>query len=322
MITMASSDGEIHLKEEWNQACEPCSLLIPAARMLVILRELDGETLTLTASPGKLRLQCGSSDYKVTLDGSDFPPVPSFDADQYFSVDAKRLADAITKTAFSTDEKSTRYSLGGIQCEFDSVLTLASTDSKRLSAVQLPFEKINGAASAKAVIPAVAMRMVKDIPCDGNTLVAIRANDVTFKIATLSVTCQQVQGMFPNWRKVIPGDEAKRRTSIPVNQFANLVKRVRAMETGESNAIDLSFGEGKLVAASIEKDIGSAVDEIPIPDDGEKMTIRMSAPYISEVLKVLDASTSVEVRLMSKEDRVLFVSDNYQHVIMSIQAVD
>src|SRR6185437_11687986 len=88
-MTLAASDSEIHLKNEMPCDSGKVFCLLPAARVMSILKELTAETITLTGDSSKVRIVCGSADFELgCVDPEEFPPTPTFDADSYYLFNA------------------------------------------------------------------------------------------------------------------------------------------------------------------------------------------------------------------------------------------
>lgn len=328
-IYLSSSDSEMHLRTELPYEGPAETALIPAARMLGILRELEGEQLKLTIKPGTVRIQCGSADFNLGCQlPADFPPVPVFDADAYFTVDPMAFQDCIKKTIFSTDTKSSRYALGGIQLEFvGESMTLSSTDSSRLSTIATSASKVNNPEwgdDAKngsiPVIPVSAMRLIEKTLEPGVVVkIAIQKSGVSFKIDETSISTMSIQGRFPDYKKVIPESNLfTRKLTIPVGPFASILKQVMIMVSEESRGIDFKFGSGILRVSSKSADIGDGTAEMPLANDQEPITITLAGPYVSEMLKCLDPTATVDVGIIAADERALFTSGNYRHVVMPI----
>jgi len=320
-IALSASDTEIHMQVDVPYIGEPEQILIPSSRMLAILREASGDELTLTVTDKKLRIKCGSANYNLGLeDAEEFPDIPIFNADAYFTVAATPLRDGIKRTSFSVDEKTTRYALGGIQVEFEGeTLSLASTDSRRLSLAKAAASKVNNPEwpIVNPVVPVAAMRIIAGVLNTEPCWIASANNNVVFKIGNVSITSQTVQGRLPDYRKVlVKPEESKRTVMIPVNQFSALVRQVRVLETPESTGLTFIFGGGKLIIESKDQDIGKAQSDMPIPDDGEPLTIIFGGSYVADLLKNLDQGSSVEVKLIDGDNRAMFISGDYQHLIM------
>lgn len=325
-LTFAASNSEIHMHAEIEYVGDVEKVLIPATRMIAILRELNGDEIRLTIKAEKLQVRCGSADYQIGIEPAEgFPPVEKFDEESFYTVDAKPFRDVIRKTQFATDEKSTRYALSGIHIEVDanaSSLICVSTDSRRMSKLEMPFKQTGKPAwpMEDPTVPVAAMKIVAGIENSGETKFIATNNSFKVRAADISVTCQTVQGRFPDHTKVIPEEsEAKRKIAVPVGAFTTLLRQVRVMETEESKAVHFVFGEGKLQCSTDTQDIGNAVSDIPISDIGEPIKLSVSGEYVADLLKTLDASVSIDVGIIDEGSVVSFRAGNFTHVIMPIQ---
>lgn len=325
LMTLSATDTEVHMRTEIPYEGEKESCLLPAAKMLAILREVDAETLTIKIKDERIQVKCGTSEFNFGSEPiADFPPVPTFNADAYVVANSMSVADAIQKTIFSTDEKSARYALGGISMEIGGeILTFTSTDSRRLSTIDIACTKVNDPnfdGNTNPIIPIDAMKLLSKSLESGNDLwIAVTPNSASFKVGPTSITSQLVQGRFPDYRKVVPSaSDIKIPLTVPVGQFARLLRQVRVMETAESKGVEFVFAKGLLKVESDANESGKAHAEMPIAYDGETIKMVLSGEYISAFLKCLDQVGSVDIGLISVDDRVLFTSGNYRHVIMPI----
>ena len=322
-LTFAASNSEIHMHAEIEYVGDVEKVLIPAARMIAILRELNGDELRLTIKSEKLQVRCGSADYQIGIEPAEgFPDVGKFDENSFYTVDAKSFKDAIRKTQFATDEKSTRYSLSGIYIEISPTMMICvATDSRRLSKLEIPYKTVQSPVwpMANPSVPVAAMKIVAGIEVDGDIRFIATNNGFKVKAGDISVICQTIQGRFPSYAKVIPEESTfTRKILIPAGSFATLLRQVRVMETEESKSIDFVFGEGNLECTSETQDIGNATAAIPISDTAEKLKIQLSGEYVAEMLKTLESSSSVEVGIIDKKSVVTFKCGNFTHVIMPI----
>ena len=323
--TLTATDGELHMQSTF--ACPPSKLmrtLIPAARVIQIVRELAQETIELEVSDGKVILKCGGSTFSLGVeDHTNFPPVTTFDDDSYFEIDGHAIRRAIKRTIFSTDVESTRYALGGIQIQLsgDSGLFI-STDSRRLSICPCPCTRVNNPTCVDAVVHVKAMKLVESSTGE-KVQMACRENSIAFRIGDVSISSQLVSGRFPDYKKVMPDQSTiNRRVTLPVSAAATIVRQALVMSTVESRGIDLKFASDTLTVMTDATDIGSARASMPISLQGEPLTITLDGKYVAEFLKVLSGDASVEVALIAADDRVLITAGDYQHVIMPLSKGD
>lgn len=319
---LLASNGEVHMRRTIEAKCDGMRTLLPSNRLLAILRELDSGTLELGASSGKISVKAGSAKFDLQVASADeFPEVPEFDDDQQIAVNSMELRNMLRRTLFATDADSTRYALGGVQFQFNGgSLTLASTDSRRLSVIECLCSKhgLTGFAPA-SVIPAAALKLLdKCLTSDGEVLVSVKSNTASFSFDGVSISCQLVQGRFPDYRRVVPEQSQIRgRVLIVAKSLASLVRQANITTDETSRGIDLTFTEKDLTASSGVKGIGQSRATMPISYQGPKLTMTFDGRYLGEFLKVAGDET-VDVQLIASDDRALFVSGGWTHVIMPL----
>lgn len=321
-LLLSATDSEIHMQTgfPYRGGHEEC--LFPAAKMLQILRELDGGELRITISEDRADIRCGSAKYRLSLEPvADFPPVPVFNADSYIVVSRSDLAAAVRKTSFSIDPVSTRYALNGINLEPGTEkLNLISTDGKRMSFIDVSVKVVVGnPVFSSAVVPVPAMRLIEKSSGE-DVRISIEPNTASFQCGETSITSQRINGRFPEANKVIPEPrDINQWLTVPVGSFAKLVRQARVMESPETKGADFRFGGGNL---SVSTGHGAAAVEMPLSYDGPELLVRLDGSCVADLLKVIDGSEAVEIGFIETSQRILFSCGSYRHVIMPMDIVD
>lgn len=319
-VTLSATDGELHVVSEFECNCAPFEALLPAAKVLSILREVDCETIEIESGTSGVTLTCGQSIFRLsTEDPVGFPPSLSFNAESWFHADGDTFRQAVKRTLFCTDQESVRYALGGVCIEFaaDGAVLIA-TDSRRLSVSPCYVESVNQPAFGKVVVPARAMKLVEQ--STGNDIrIAFTDRGVSFQVGGLSISSQLVEGRFPDWRRVVPqSKDITSRVTLPTGPLASVVRQASILRTEESRGLDMAFARDTLTVTLTTADIGSAKTSMPITLDGEAITVTLDGRWLLDVLKVLGSDVAIDLGLISHDDRVLLNCGNYQHVIMPL----
>ena len=66
-----------------------------------------------------------------------------------------------------------------------------------------------------------------------------------------------IEGNYPNYRQVIPG-EAKERISLSREEFFHALKRAEIMTSEKSNSVKLTFGKNNLAITANSPEVGEA----------------------------------------------------------------
>lgn len=323
---LIGTDQEVGIRQEVNNVETDSTghVLLPATRIISILRELQDDRVTLEATSRSLVLTGGQSQFKLsTEDPTEFPDVVAFEDENYFSLPANVFREMIRRTVFATDVESTRYALGGILLEFSpEKATLAATDSRRLAVVHSVCESVGevNLDSASPVVPSKAMQLIeRSLPdSDDPVLVAIHSNDVVVKCGGVTIYSRLVEGRFPRYAEVIPS-ESKATVELVVSQFYAAVRQAQIVTSEESRGVNFEFTSGKLALASQAADVGESNVELPVPFEGEGVTITFDPKFVADFLRIIDAGTSVQLKLIDAESPAVFTTeDGYRYVVMPL----
>ena len=151
------------------------------------------------------------------------PPLARFDEAKVFSIAQKDLKDGLKKTSYAISTDETRYVLNGILFSFKkNKLTLVATDGRRLALVDLELEfprsqELDIIVPTKAV--AELQRLVRE---EGEVKLSIGENQIAFELNRTLLVSKLIEGNYPNYRQVIPG-EAKERITLERETFLTAV---------------------------------------------------------------------------------------------------
>lgn len=326
-VTLNGTDTEVGIRYEIPgvEAEGNVAALVPAARMISILRELTDDTVVLEVLEEAVWVRSGGSEFKLAAaDPAEFPDVASFRDEQFHRIPGRALREMIRRTVFATDEESTRYALGGVLLELkaDSV-ALAATDSRRLAVATAACQADGGeAANASPVVPSKAMQLIERSISDEDAEVclAIHQNDVVVRCGASTISSQLVQGRFPRYSDVIPrAADAKAVIELVAGPFHSAVRQAQIVTDEESRGVDFVFGDGKLTLISQAADVGESRIEVPIPYDGDELKILFDPRFVSDFLRVIEPETQVRLHLIDPESAAVFrVDDDYTYVVMPL----
>lgn len=262
---------------------------LPARRLVAIVRELSGGEVSVDVDADNVAsVRCGPSFFKILgLDQEEFPPLPSFDEAREFVIEQSKLKDALKKTAYAISTDETRYVLNGIYWSFkDNVLTLVATDGRRLAMVELDveFPKSN---EGNVIVPTKAINEIQRLLRDeGEVRVRISDSQISFELNDTILVSKLIEGNYPNFRQVIPGD-AKQRITLEREVLHNAVKRVSILTSDKSNSIKLSFKPDQLQISANSPEIGEALESLHINYKGPAMSIAFNPEFLMAPLRNL-----------------------------------
>lgn len=329
IMTLTANNGDglairVSLNVQKEQASG--SVLLPTLKVLAVLREVNGEEIELFARRGltadlKLSLRCGGSDFDLaTEESEEFPPLPNFDASEYFILQPEACRRMIRRTIFACDPESTRYALGGIYMEVDpGELRMAATDSRRLAVVKSTCSaEGRPTVPTNPTVPQAAMSLVEKAIGKDPVLIAIEQNQVSFQIGSAVIVSQTIQGRFPDYHKVIPKkyNVEAQGVSGPIH---SALKQSILFTNEEARGVDLALVDNNLTLTSRANDVGHAEIKLPIQlNQGRILQVRFDARYLAEFFRHVDSAATVTLKLVDADSPAVLSIEEFQYVVMPL----
>ncbi len=262
---------------------------LPARRLSTIVRELPASDIHFEIDGKNVAsIRCGQSFFKILgLPEEEFPPLPKFENAKVFNLKQKELRDALKKTAYAISTDETRYVLNGILFSFkESKLTMVATDGRRLALVDLEVE-FPRSEEVEIIVPTKCVtelgRMIGD---DAEIRMSVAENQLAFEVENTLLVSKLIEGNYPNYRQVIPG-EAKERVTLERELFLNAVHRVSLLASEKSNSVKLVFSKNNIEIVANTPDIGEARESIPVTYKGRDMAIAFNPEFLMAPLRNL-----------------------------------
>ena len=323
---LIGTDQEVGIRYRILEADVPSpgEVLLPTSRVVAILREIQGDTVTIESTNDATYVRGERSEYKLAVsDPAEFPNVSEFAEESYHLISAGLLKQMIRRTIFATDNETTRYALSGVLVDLAAdQVTFAATDTRRL-AVTRGACSVHGSPKSEnttPVIPSKAMSLIDRSLTDDEeqVQVAIRTNDVLVKTAATTIYSRLVEGRFPRYQDVIPKDHSA-SVDLVVGPFHSAVRQAQIVTNEESRGVEFSFTNGLLTLSSQAAEVGQSKIELPISYEGEDLAITFDPRYVAEFLKGLESSQSIRLELTDAESAAVFKTDDgYQYIIMPL----
>ncbi len=297
------------------------STTLPVKRLVSIIRELPASEVEISVdSKSHASIKSGPSFFKIIGLGEDeFPPLPKFEEANEFKIEQSVLLDAIKKTSYAISTDETRYVLNGIYVSFrGGKMTFVATDGRRLAMVENDLE-YPASHETDIIIPSKAVNELQRLlGSDGEVVVKLSGNQISFEINDSIIVSKLIEGNYPNYKQVIPG-EKKERITINREEFLSTVRRVSLLTSESSNSVKLSFSKGNIDVQANSKDIGEAKEPVVADYDGEDFAIAFNPEFLMAPLKNL-AEESVYIDLIDgMSPGVVRIDGTFLYVIMPMR---
>jgi len=268
---------------------KPGATTLPARRLANIVRELPAAEVQIEIDAKNVAsIRCGQSFFKILgLPEEEFPPLPKFEGAKTFTIHQKALRDALKKTSYAISTDETRYVLNGILFSFkENKLTMVATDGRRLALVDLEVE-FPRSQEVEIIVPTKCVtelgRLLGD---EGDVKMSVGENQIAFEIGGSLLVSKLIEGNYPNYRQVIPG-EAKERITLERETFLNAVHRVSLLSSEKSNSVKLVFTKNNIEIAANTPDIGEARESLAVAYKGREFSIAFNPEFLQAPLRAL-----------------------------------
>ena len=325
--TLLATDLEIgvRLTVPGVKVISPGKAILPVSRFNAVLRESSDETLLIETDESGSVVKGKNSKFKLPAENPDeFPDIIDFEEKAYYEIPGNFFKQLVRRTLFATDAESARFALGGVLLEVeDEKLVAVGTDGRRLAKMEGTIKKVGSPAESesKTIVPTRSMQLIDRALPDSDDPIQLvaRANDVLIKYSHGVIYSRLVEGRFPPWRDVFPKRTNAVSMDVNVGPVFSVLRQAAIVTSEESRGIDLTFGKGTLVMSNNTADIGESHVEMPIPYEGDEITLTLDHRYFADFLKVLESERTFQMEIESAETAAICSTDDgYGYVIMPL----
>ncbi|MFQ6019883.1 MAG: DNA polymerase III subunit beta, partial [Dehalococcoidia bacterium] len=309
-VLIATEDGRLKLAATNLEIAVTCwlgaqveeegAITIPARLLTDFVTSLPNERIDLALAPRAKQLNIVSGRNEATIagmDAADFPPIPSVGDGITMRLDPAALRTAIAQVEFAAAIDDTRPVLTGIHTLLEgSQLTLAAADGFRLAVHTLALDQ-EAPERIEVIIPARALRELERLMGEDEEPVEVAFNanrsQVQFRLKSVEMVAQLIQGTFPNYSQLIPQSYTNRAV-IDLNEFLRETRIAAIFARDGSGIVRLQVepGEevspGKVTISARAEEIGDHRGEIDASVEGEPAKVAFNSKYLQDVLQVLD----------------------------------
>jgi DNA polymerase-3 subunit beta len=300
---------------------EEGTVVLPTSRMSGILRESGEEQIAIDADGHLAHIRTSDSDYKVVgIDPADFPAIAGFEDRGAVQISTADLGEMIRKTQFSVSTESVRYALTGQLFEIrGKEVRIVASDGKRLAFIKSRTSGKGEGKDIRVIVPTKTMNLLDKVFTDEDETVALNVEEtqIRFRTKRAVIFSRLIEGNFPDYDAVIPGDRDKKIT-LDRESLLSAIRKVALMTTDKTRAVKFDLRKNKLILFTRSQDVGEARVEIPLTYAGEELDLVFNPDYVADYLKVVTDDT-VELQLKDKTTAGLFRSGkDYLYVLMPL----
>jgi DNA polymerase III subunit beta len=267
---------------------------VPVKKIFSISRELGGGEIEIEVDAKNVcTVRSGPSFYKINGLGADeFPPVPKFKEDKKVVLPQLTLKSMLRKTSFAMSTDESRYVLNGLFLSLkEHKLTVVATDGRRLALAEEELD-VADKSQGEFIIPAKAVNELTRLLQDkGEVEIRVGENQAAFTLkdekgGSVLIASKLIEGNYPNYRQVIPG-EAKERIVLVREEFLHALRRAEIMTSEKANSVKLTFGKNNLTITANSPEVGEARESLAVNYKGKELAVAFNPKYLIDPLNAL-----------------------------------
>ena len=301
---------------------EPGLITVFGDKFLGILSSIPEGELEFEQKDGKIIIKPSAKKVKFQLKSMASDKYPEFPVSgkEYFSIPVKDFKEMVTQTVFAISDDETRYFMNGVYMEkTEGKIVMVATDGRRLAYIGKEADGIEDFMGV--IIPPKILNIITKRAGDEG-LIDISVNDkmIFVRFGSYILSSVQLEGQFPNYRKVIPEEQT---SVLYLNRIETLdaLKRVSLLVEQKSHRVHLGIKPGSMEIYSEENEIGEAKEEISCKYEGEETSLALNYRYIEEPFKVINTDEiCISFTGPSKAITIVPVPQtDFFHIVMPMQ---
>jgi len=219
----------------------------------------------------------------------DFPTLPSVGGDKYFTIPAQKLVSGLKSVYYSASISDIKPEISSVYIYFDSGdIIFVSTDSFRLAEKRI---KLNYSGNNDSII--IPYKNITEIIRVFESLtediqLSFNNNQIAFKGSNIYLTSRLVNGVFPDYKQIIPKDFSTE--AVLLKQDLNTSLKLVNLFSDKFNQINMKISpENKLFELSSKNtNIGENKTFVNAAISGNKIDLNFNYKYIMDCIPFIE----------------------------------
>lgn len=266
------------------------TLVLPARYITELIRKLPDVPIFFESDQFTTGVKIKYGQSETIINGfppDEFPGV-DFDPDKFdFYLNEEVFKETIRRVSFAAAHEDTRPIFTGVLLEIcNSELVMVATDTHRLTRCTLTLEE-EISNDINLIIPGKTLNELARVigSAESKIQVTLMGNQVLFTVRNLSFISRLIDGIFPNYKQVIPTGYVS-RLSLKTRDLLEATERAALLARDGTPVIRL-FIDKNILVIKVSTEAGRVYEEVQIQHDGELLQVAFNARYLSDALKVV-----------------------------------
>lgn len=303
-------------------------ITVPARLLTEFVQNLPrGEKIKIKVDGEKMKISSGK--YSSVINGTvadDFPELPEINEKEavIYRMSVDEFKAGMSEVVIAASGDTTRPALTGVYFNTnEGALYITATDGYRLAEKKF-IKKVKSDVSA--IVPTASLQEVlRTIPEDAEEIeILFDDNQVRFRVSELEITSKLIDGVFLDYRQVIPRDNDV-EVVVDREELTRVVK-IAALFARESNrviACETNVKQGVFTVSSISNEVGENKSEIKteVKKNGK---VKVDSRFLMAALNVMDEE-KVKIGFDAAGVKPILIknekNEDYLHVVMPLNDI-
>ena len=273
---------------------EEGAIVVPAHILSSFLNSLGKEkSITLESNTKTLSVTTDKTKTSMNLlSAEDFPVIPELRDDDAFKVPAKDLVSGIKSVLYAASVGSIKPELSSVCLSYDGEhLVFVATDSFRLAEKKIKSKHIPP--FTQILIPqknAAEIARIFDGAGEDVSLV-VEEHQLALRSGNVYVTSRVIDGVFPDYKQVIPKESAAEATLLKQDLQSSLKTSLIFSDQFNQLKISLDPKDKKFEIESKNQNVGESVYNISAALTGKALSIAVNHRYFTDCFNSVAADS-------------------------------
>ncbi len=313
-LTITATDGDTRASITINliESDGEGELVIPSKLLQEYLKNVPSIPIafnldTTGENNYQITISAGNGIYRmVGMDAGNYPTMPQIPDATSIVLKSSILSTSIEYTLFCAAPVDYRQILTGINFDFkDNMLNVVATDSHRL--VRYRKFNIDTDDNFNFVSKRKPLQLLRNL-LDKDTDVTINFNEtnVSFEFDNIIISCKLLEGVFPDYDRVIP-PSFENKLLIGKEDFIAALKRVSVFTDKATNQVKMQIeGQEITLTGNDEEYANEGIEKLQCSYEGDDMEISFNSKTFMEMLQHLDCD-NINI-LMNKPNTAIVIT--------------
>ena len=279
-----------------TKVIEPGKVAVSAAVLNNLLSNIPGDKSIVfeTTSTNSLKVtSLKTSTIIKTLPHDDFPSIPRVAEDQAIHMQAGDFVKGLKSVWYAAAVSSVKPELSSVYIAStnDDHLIFAATDSFRLAEKRLRLKK--GKLNDHILLPfkniPEIIKLLSDVPDE--IAIFVTKNQISFSHANLYLTSRVIDGVFPDYKQIIPSSAGTEATVLK-QDFMQALK-VANIFSDKFNQVNIGVSPKakSFEIKTTNADVGESVNKVDAVLSGEEVSVNFNHKYITDSFQSFEADS-------------------------------